>query len=120
MVETILTEATFKNALLCLIVFISFILQCALIFSLIRKQKEIDFLSCIKRDNRISKAGLFFFVLMGIIAYQALFTENVDMKLVELMALIIGGDLGATWLSNNRHRDEMRRKRHEHEEDEET
>ena len=106
MLPNILHDQTIKIVFLGIIVFIAFALQCSLLYSLFKKRKEIDFLSCIKRDGRISKAGLFFFVLMGIIAYQALFADNIDSKLVDLMALIIGGDLGATWLSNNKYKNE--------------
>ena len=111
MLELLLSEVTFKGILLGLVVFISFALQCALLISLYRNRGTINFLSCIKRGNRVSKAGLFFFVLMGIIAYQGVFKDQVDINLVALMVSIIGGDLGATWLKNKKELDDME---HEH------
>lgn len=123
MLETLLSDVTFKGILLGLVVFISFALQCALLISLYRNRKTIDFLSCIKRGERVSKAGLFFFVLMGIIAYQGVFKEQVDVNLVALMVSIIGGDLGATYLKNKKELEESRqedqeKRKHRHSEEE--
>lgn len=67
---------------------------------MIIKRKELNFLSAIQRDGKISKAGIFFFILMLMITYQALFLDKITVELVELMIIIVGGDLGAKYLGN--------------------
>ena len=42
---------------------------------------------------------------MSIIIYQALFLGDVTLGLVELMALIIAGDVGTNWVNNKKHVD---------------
>ena len=81
---------------------ISALYQIILVITLFQKRKTVDFLSAIKRDGKVSKAGIFFFVLMLIITYQALFADRVLFELVELMFIIVGADLGATYLWNKK------------------
>lgn len=79
---------------------ICIIYQILLIITMYKKRHEIDILSAVKRDNRISKAGLFFMVLMLIITYQSLFLDEITTGLVELMLIVISGDLGAKAIDN--------------------
>lgn len=67
-----------------------------------KNRKSLDFLSTIKRGDRISKASIFFFILMSIIIYQALFLGDISVGLIELMGIIIAGDLGGSWIKNQR------------------
>lgn len=98
----ILEFTTIKIIFLYVIFAISAVYQITLFITLVRRRKEINFLSAIKRDGRISKAGLFFFILMLIITYQALFLDEITSGLIELMAIIVGGDLGAKYLGDKK------------------
>ena len=88
-----------KIVFLGFILVIAFIYQLTLLISLFRHRHEISLISAIKREDRLSKAGIFFFVLMSIIVYQALFVSaGVQADLVYLMGMIICGDVGAKWV----------------------
>ena len=73
--------------------------------SMFLNRKDINFLDTIKRDGRISKSGIFFFVLMSVIIYQALFLGDVTAGLIELMVIIVAGDVGTNWVNNKKHVD---------------
>lgn len=92
-----------KTIFLYMIFSISVIYQVILFISMIKNRRKIDFLSVIKREGSISKAGIFFFVLMAVIVYQALFLDQITPGLVELMGLIIAGDVGARYVSDKKH-----------------
>lgn len=94
--------ATIKIVFLYVIFFISILYQVILFGSLIRHRKDVDFLSAIIRNGNISKAGIFFFVLMLIITYQALFLDEITAGLIELMGIIVLGDLGAKYVANKK------------------
>lgn len=97
-----LTIEIVQNIFLAFILILSFIYQVALLVSLFRHRHEISLISAIKRDDRISKAGIFFLVLMSIIVYQALFIPTgVQNDLVYLMGIIVCGDVGAKYVSNH-------------------
>ena len=92
-----------KTCFLGFILFIAFIYQVALLVTLFIKRDQISLVSAIKRGDRLSKAGIFFFVLMSIIVYQALFLPTgVQIDLVYLMGVVIGGDVMAKGISNYR------------------
>ena len=96
-----LTIELVKNIFLAFILLLSFIYQVALLVSLFRHRDEISLISAIKRGDRLSKAGIFFMVLMSIIVYQALFVPTgVQNDLVYLMGIIVCGDVGAKYVSN--------------------
>ena len=96
-----LTIEFVKNIFLAFILLLSFIYQVALLISLFRHRHEISLISAIKRGDRLSKAGIFFMVLMSIIVYQALFIPTgVQNDLVYLMGIIVCGDVGAKYVSN--------------------
>ena len=98
-----LTIEVIQNCFLGFILFIAFIYQVALLATLIKNKDQVSLVSAIKRGDRLSKAGIFFFILMSIIVYQALFFPNgVQIDLVYLMGMIICGDVGAKWVSNYR------------------
>lgn len=92
-----------KVVFLSIIFIVSILYQIVLFFALYKKRKELNFLSAIKRDGNISKSGLFFFILMLIITYQSLFLDGITPGLVELMGIIVAGDLGATWVNDRKH-----------------
>lgn len=89
----------FKISLSIFILILSLLYIVVLIFSVVSNKHKIDFLSTIKRDGRISKAGIFFFIVMLIIIYQALFLPAISPELTQLMLYIIGGDVGASFVS---------------------
>ena len=96
-----LTIEIVQNVFLAFILILSFIYQVALLVSLFRHRHEISLISAIKRGDRLSKAGIFFMVLMSIIVYQALFIPTgVQNDLVYLMGIIVCGDVGAKYVSN--------------------
>ena len=96
-----LTIEVVKNIFLAFILLLSFIYQVALLVSLFRHRDEISLISAVKRGDRLSKAGIFFMVLMSIIVYQALFVPTgVQNDLVYLMGIIVCGDVGAKYVSN--------------------
>lgn len=98
--EYFLSFEFFKISLSIFILILSLLYIVVLICSVIMNKKKIDFLSTIKRDGRISKAGIFFFIVMLIIIYQALFLPSISPELTTLMLYIIGGDVGASFVSN--------------------
>jgi hypothetical protein len=96
-----LTIEFVKNIFLAFILLLSFIYQVALLISLFRNRHDISLISAIKRGDKLSKAGIFFMVLMSIIVYQALFVSTgVQTDLVYLMGIIVCGDVGAKYVSN--------------------
>lgn len=96
-----LTIEFVKNIFLAFILLLSFIYQIALLISLFRNRHDISLISAIKRGDKLSKAGIFFMVLMSIIVYQALFVSTgVQTDLVYLMGIIVCGDVGAKYVSN--------------------
>ena len=93
-----------KIVFLGFILVIAFIYQLTLLVSLFRHRHEISLISAIKRGERLSKAGIFFFILMSIIVYEALFVSTgVQADLVYLMGMIICGDVGAKWVNSYQH-----------------
>jgi len=94
-----------KTIFLYVIFFVSVFYQLVLMISMFLHRKDINFLDTIKRDGRISKSGIFFFVLMSVIIYQALFLGDVTAGLIELMVIIVAGDVGTNWVNNKKHVD---------------
>lgn len=92
-----------RNIFLSIILILSCIYQLILIISMFVGRKQIDFLSTIKSGNRISKSGIFFFILMILIVYQSLFLDQLTPGLVEIMGLIIAGEVGSRYVSNKKH-----------------
>lgn len=77
-----------KIVFLGFILVIAFIYQLTLLVSLFRNRHEISLISAIMRGDKLSKAGIFFFILMSIIVYQALFVSTgVQADLVYLMGM---------------------------------
>lgn len=101
----LLELSVLKTIFLYLIFLISGLYQIILIITMIRKRHTIDFLSAIRREGNLSKAGIFFFILMLVIVYQALFLDDITSGLVELMGLIIAGDVGANYINNKKYVD---------------
>ena len=92
-----------KSCFLGFILFIAFIYQITLLFSLFLHRDQYSLISAIKREDRLSKAGIFFFILMSIIVYQSLFVPTgVQPDLVYLMGIIVCGDVGAKYVYNKR------------------
>jgi len=90
-----LTLEVIKNVLLGFIFIIAILFQLFLFFDLFRHRKEVHFVSAVLRpeDGTISKGGVAFFIIILIIIYQALFMKTITPGLVELMGVIIGGDV---------------------------
>lgn len=90
-----------KNILLGILFFIVIIYQLLFVFVLIKNRKSVNFISAFtKQDGTISKSGIFFFILMQIIIYQSLFSGQITNGLVELMGVIIAGDIGIKAVDN--------------------
>lgn len=84
-----------KDVLLGILFFIVIVYQLLFVFVLLKNRNTINFVSAFtKPDGTISKSSIFFFILMQIIIYQSLFMGKITEGLVELMGVIIAGDIG--------------------------
>ncbi len=74
-----------KTCFLGFILFIAFIYQVALLVTLFLKRDQISLVSAIKRGDRLSKAGIFFFVLKIINTININKIINSKNKIVEVL-----------------------------------